>query len=104
MAYLGMAVQDQLQTNAGAACFAHLLNVDLLGAVDAAEVDTLRVGVVQNLDGVAGEDGDNGADEVSQARNGNVGPDVGIGTYCWWSETWAGVLQANMAKGILLTS
>jgi hypothetical protein len=36
----------------------------LLGAVDAAEADTLRVGVVQDFDGVAVEDGDDGAGEV----------------------------------------
>jgi hypothetical protein len=33
-------------------------------AVYAAEADTLRVGVVQHFDGVAVEDGDDGAGEI----------------------------------------
>jgi hypothetical protein len=41
-----------------------------LGAVDAAEADTLRVGVVQNFDDAAGEDGDNGAGEGGSLSNG----------------------------------
>lgn len=36
----------------------------LLGAVDAVQADTLRTLVVQNLNGVAVEDGDTGAGEV----------------------------------------
>jgi len=32
--------------------------------------DTLRVGVVQNFDGVAVEDGDHGADETSERSQG----------------------------------
>jgi hypothetical protein len=41
-----------------------------LRAVDAAEADTLRVGVVQDFDGIAVEDGDNRAGEVSGRRKG----------------------------------
>jgi hypothetical protein len=41
-----------------------------LRAVDAAETDTLRVGVVQDFDGVAVEDGDDGAGEVSCSFHG----------------------------------
>ena len=37
-----------------------------LGAVDAAEADTLRALVVQDFDGVAVEDGDNGGGEVQR--------------------------------------
>jgi hypothetical protein len=36
----------------------------LLRAVDAAEADTLRLGVVQNFDGISVENGDNVAGEV----------------------------------------
>jgi hypothetical protein len=36
-----------------------------LRAVDAAEADTLRLGVVENFEGVAVEDGNDGAGEVS---------------------------------------
>jgi len=39
-----------------------------LRAVDAAEADTLRVGVVQNFDGVTTEDGDDGAGEVGSCE------------------------------------
>jgi hypothetical protein len=39
-----------------------------LRAVDATEADTLRVGVVQDFDGIAVEDGNNGAAEVSKSR------------------------------------
>jgi hypothetical protein len=35
-------------------------------AVDAAQADTLRAGVVQDFDGVAVEDGNNGADELGE--------------------------------------
>ena len=38
--------------------------VVFLRAVDAAETDTLKVGVVPNFDAVAVEDGDNGAAEL----------------------------------------
>ncbi len=38
--------------------------------VDAAEADTFRAGVVQDFDGVAVEDGDNGAGEVSETEIG----------------------------------
>ena len=40
----------------------------LLRAVDAAEADTFRVGVVQDFDGVAIENGDDGAGEVGKSR------------------------------------
>ena len=42
--------------------------VVFLRAVDAAESDTFRVLVVQDFDGVAVEDGDDGAGEVSSER------------------------------------
>ena len=40
-----------------------------LWAVDAAEADTFRVVVVQDFDGVAVEDGDDGAGEVGSQRH-----------------------------------
>jgi hypothetical protein len=46
------------------------VGLTFLRAVDATEADTLRVGVVQNLDGVAVEDGNDGAGEVSGRRRG----------------------------------
>jgi len=53
------------KARADAACLTFLpISLALLRAVDAAEADKLRVGVVQDLDGVAVEDGDNGAGEV----------------------------------------
>lgn len=39
-------------------------------AVDATETDTLRVGVVQDFDGIALEDGNNGAGEVGGVSRG----------------------------------
>ena len=38
--------------------------------VDTVEADTFRAGVVQDFDGVAVEDGDNGAGEVSETEIG----------------------------------
>ena len=43
------------------------LFVAFLGAVDAAQADLLRVGIVQNLNRVTVEDRDNGAGEVSSS-------------------------------------
>jgi len=42
------------------------VGLPLLGTVYAAEADTLRMGVVQDFDGVAVEDGDNGGGEVQR--------------------------------------
>ena len=42
----------------------------VLRAVDAAEADTFRMGVVQNLDGVAVEDRDAGAGETREGSYG----------------------------------
>ena len=39
-----------------------------LRAVDAAEANTLRLGVVENFDGVAVDDGNNGAGETGKSR------------------------------------
>ena len=44
--------------------------VVFLRTVDVAETDTLRVGVVQDFDGVAVEDGDHGAGEVGGVSRG----------------------------------
>jgi hypothetical protein len=41
-----------------------------LRAIDAAEADTFRMGVVQDFDRVAVEDGDNGAGEVGGVSRG----------------------------------
>ena len=46
-----------------------LLLIHFLRAVDAAEADTFSMVVVKNLDGVAVEDGDDGAGEVGKSRH-----------------------------------
>ena len=42
----------------------------LLGAVDPAEADAFRVVIMQDFDGVAVEDGDDGAGEISNGSGG----------------------------------
>ena len=42
------------------------LGLVLLGAVDAAQADVCRVSVVEDFEGIAVEDGDNGTGEVGK--------------------------------------
>ena len=53
----------------------HPCESTFLRAVDAAESDTLRMGVVQDFDGVAVEGGDNGAGEVSKSMHTGTHPE-----------------------------
>jgi hypothetical protein len=44
----------------------------LLGAVDTAEADRLRVMIVEDFDGIAIEDGNDGAGKASDSHNGKI--------------------------------